>query len=172
LPMRFRHHLAVAMLGETLQEMRDPAAEAGFLTRWVEKTAYGLLVALFNVFPLPQRSGFRESFRFAGESVDRGYSILVFPEGKRTLTGALGPFRAGIGILAKSLHVPIVPIRIDGLFELKKARKKMARPGAVRVTIGAAIKFGVEVDAAAIALDLENTIRDSRFEISYVPDLM
>jgi len=36
-------------------------------------------------FPLPQFSGFRESFRFAGESADRGYSVLVFPKAKSTI---------------------------------------------------------------------------------------
>ena len=159
LPMRFRHRLAVAMIGEMLQEMRDPPPGTSFMKRWVAKASYGLVVALFNVFPLPQKTGFRESFDFAGESVDRGYSILVFPEGMRTQDGKMNPFRAGIGILAKNLNIPVVPIRIGGLFELEKARKKFSRPGAVRVTIGPAIHFDAETEASKIALDLEMCIR-------------
>jgi len=46
--------------------------------RWLQRMNYFLVVALFNVFPLPRTSGFRESFRFAGELADRGFSVLVF----------------------------------------------------------------------------------------------
>jgi long-chain acyl-CoA synthetase len=159
LPFRFRHRLAVAMLGEMLEEMRRPAPEMSFAGRWTKKLSYRLLVALFNVFPLPQKSGFRESFDFAGESVDLGCSILVFPEGKRTQDGNMNPFQTGIGILAADLHIPVVPLRIDGLFELKQARKMFSRPGTVKVTIGPAIRYDPETDASQIALDLESQVR-------------
>jgi len=158
LPLRFRHRLAVAMIGEMLSEMRHPPAELGFLRRCIERTSYGLVVALFNVFPLPQKTGFRESFAFAGESVDRGYSILVFPEGMRTLDGSLSSFRAGIGILAKNLNLAVVPLRIDGLFELKRAGKKLASPGKVRVTIGSPVRFDPGTDPVTIAQELERRV--------------
>jgi long-chain acyl-CoA synthetase len=150
LPMRFRHRLAVAMLGEMLQEMKNPSGMS-FIKRSIEKISYGLVVALFNVFPLPQKTGFRESFAFAGESVDRGCSILVFPEGMRTKNGQISPFRAGVGLLAMNLNLPVVPIRIDGLYELKKAGKKFSRPGSVTVTIGSAMRFDNETDPMKIA---------------------
>ena len=86
---------------------------------------------------------------------DRGYSILVFPEGKRTLDGSLSPFRAGVGILANNLNLPVVPIRIDGLFELKQKGKKIARPGTVKVTIGPAVRYQPGTDPVLIARDLE-----------------
>jgi long-chain acyl-CoA synthetase len=159
LPMRFRHHLAVAMLGELLQEMRCPPRTMGFLKRCREKMSYALVVSLFNVFPLPQKTGFRQSFAFAGESVDRGCSILVFPEGKRTQDGTLSPFRAGIGLLTANLNIPVVPIRIDGLFELKKAGKRVARPGAVSVTIGKSVRFAPGTEPLKITQDLEADIK-------------
>jgi long-chain acyl-CoA synthetase len=155
LPARFRHCLAVAMIGEMLQEMRHPDKNAGWIRGLVEKSRYGLVVALFNVFPLPQKTGFRSSFAFAGESVDRGFSILVFPEGRRTLDGTIGSFRAGVGLLANNLGLPVVPIRIDGLFHLKKLGKKVARPGTVSVTIGPAVKFDSQTDPIEIARKLE-----------------
>jgi long-chain acyl-CoA synthetase len=159
LPFRFRHRLAVAMNGEMLQGMRVPPAGMGFFKQWIEKLSCFLVTALFNVFPLPQKTGYRESFSFAGESVDRGYSILVFPEGTRTQTGELSPFRAGIGILATNLGIPVVPIKIEGLFEIKKARKRCARPGRVRVTIGVPMQYARGEDPSAIALDLEHKFR-------------
>jgi long-chain acyl-CoA synthetase len=158
LPLRYRHRLATAMLGEMLQAMKNPPANLSSFKRAMEKISYGLVVALFNVFPLPQQTGFRESFAFAGESVDRGYSILVFPEGMRTKDGKLTRFRAGVGLLAKNLNIPIVPIRIDGLYELKIAGKKLSRPGSVRVTIGSALRFDSEIDPEKIARVLETNM--------------
>ncbi len=159
LPGRLRHRLAVAMLGELLQSMRRPPAQMGFFRRAVEKLSYALVVALFNVFPLPQQSGFRQSFAYAGESVDRGYSVLVFPEGERTLDGKLGAFRAGVGLLAERWNVPVVPVRLDGLFELKQAGKRMTGPGKVRVTVGAPVRYPPETPAEEIARDLRERVR-------------
>lgn len=155
LPLRFRHRLAVAMLGEMLQAMRHPPKDMGFFKRCVEELSYGLVVALFNVFPLPQQTGFRESFAFAGESADRGFSLVVFPEGQRTQDGRMSPFRAGIGMLANNLQLPIVPVRIDGLYELRQKRKKLVRPGTVTVTIGPAVHFEPNTDPEHIARELE-----------------
>jgi long-chain acyl-CoA synthetase len=168
LPLRFRHKLAVAMIGEMLQDMRHPPRELGCIKRYVEKVSYWLVVALFNVFPLPQKTGFRASFSFAGESADRGFSILVFPEGSRTRDGSLGPFRAGIGLLATNLNIPVVPMRIDGLFALKKAGKKLVKPGTVTVTIGSPVQFAPGTDPFVIARDLETRVAslgDTRFDI-------
>jgi long-chain acyl-CoA synthetase len=158
LPMRLRHRLAVAMAGERLRSMRHPPAEMNLLRRWVNQVGYALTVALFNVFPLPQHSGFRESFQFAGESVDRGYSVLVFPEGEMTHDGKLAHFRSGIGLLANKLNIPIVPVRIDGLFELKQRKKRNARFGQIRVTIGAPIRFPAGTDPEQIARALESRV--------------
>jgi len=98
-------------------------------------------VALLNLFPATARIGFRKSFAYAGEAVDRGYSVLVFPEGKHTEDGRLRPFRTGVGLLANNLRIPILPMRIDGLFEIKKAGKKFAAPGKIQVRIGKPMQF-------------------------------
>ncbi len=68
LPPRYRHMLATAVGGETLQTMRHPPREWFFGKRWAYQIGYWLMTALFTTFPLPQNSGFRESFRFAGDS--------------------------------------------------------------------------------------------------------
>jgi len=119
---------------------------------------WALGVSLLNLFPLPREAGFRESFAYAGESVDRGYSVLVFPEGHHTTDGKLQPFRAGIGLLADNLRVPVLPMRIDGLFELKQAEKKLARPWQVRVKIGSPIRFAPDSDPQWIARELQKAV--------------
>ena len=115
LPARFRHKLATAAGGEALEILRTPPASRNLLLRLFDRVEWFLGVSLLNLFPLPRDAGFRDSFAFAGESVDRGYSILVFPEGHHTTDGKLRPFRSGIGLLANNLDIPVVPMRIDGL---------------------------------------------------------
>jgi long-chain acyl-CoA synthetase len=155
LPPRYRHSLAVAMSGELLDSMRNPDPGAGFSKRMRERLSYWLVTSVFNVFPLPQQSGFRRSFEFAGESADRGYSILVFPEGGRTRDGRMAPFRNGIGILANSLGLPVVPVRIDGLYELKSEKRAFAGPGKVSVRMGEPVRLPAGTPAEVIAAKLE-----------------
>ncbi|HEY9232801.1 MAG TPA: lysophospholipid acyltransferase family protein, partial [Blastocatellia bacterium] len=107
---------------------------------------------------LPQKSGFRRSFAFAGEAMDRGMSVLVFPEGRRTPDGEMKPFMEGIGLLATNLGVPVVPIKMDGLYEMKSSRRYFARPGEVKVTIGEPVEFARDTDAAQIARELQHRV--------------
>ncbi len=160
MPARIRNRLAVGMLGERLWSMWRPPATLNIFARWWQQAGYYLVVALFDVFPLPQQSGVRESFAFAGESVDRGYSVVVFPEGRRTGDGRPSPFRSGVGMLAQKLNVPVVPLRIDGLFELKESGRKIARRGELKVMIGKPLRLPPETPAEEITRRLESVTWD------------
>jgi long-chain acyl-CoA synthetase len=160
LPARLRHKLAIATGGEALEILRTPPSSRSFIGRAYDRVKWVLGVSLLNLFPLPREAGFRESFAYAGGSVDRGYSVLVFPEGRHTTDGKLLPFRAGIGLLANNLQIPIVPMRIDGLFEVKQAGKKFSRPGQVKVTIGAPVQFEPGTDAERIARELQRKMEN------------
>jgi long-chain acyl-CoA synthetase len=161
LPMRLRHRLATAMGGESLQRMRRPPLDWFFVKRWAFQIGYWLVIALFNVFPLPQLSGFRESFRYAGESVDRGYSLLVFPEGEinNSETGEMAPFQSGIGVLAQNLRIPIIPIRLDGVWQMKREHRRLAGIGEITVRIGAPVTFLPATLPDEIARSLESVVR-------------
>jgi long-chain acyl-CoA synthetase len=160
LPLRFRHRLAIAMGGESLQRMRRPPREWFFAKRWAYQLGYWLVTMLFNVFPLPQFSGFRESFRFAGESVDRDYSVLVFPEGEvnNSEDGRMAAFRSGIGLLAENLRIPIVPMRLDGVWQMKRDRRRLAHFGEITVRIGAPVTFPQGMPPDEIARRLESLV--------------
>jgi len=135
--------------------MWRPPKTVNVAIRLWEELRYYLVVALFNVFPLPQSSGVRESFGYAGESVDRGYSVLVFPEGQRTADGKPTPFRAGIGMLAARLNIPVLPMRIDGLYEMAATGRKIARRGEVKVLIGKPMRFLPETSPEEITKQVE-----------------
>jgi long-chain acyl-CoA synthetase len=160
MPPHIRHKLAVGMLGERLWSMWRPPASMNLVARWWQQAGYYLVVALFNVFPLPQQSGVRESFAYAGESVDRGYSVVVFPEGRRTEDGKPSRFRSGVGMLAQKLDIPVVPLRIDGLYDMKLSGRKIARPGELTVMIGKPLRFDPETPADEITRQLENVTWD------------
>jgi long-chain acyl-CoA synthetase len=160
LPWRMRNRLATAMRGERLAEMRGPAKSLSVFERFMERLRYFLSTSLFNVFPLPQRSGFMQSFHFAGDLVDRGWNVLVFPEGVTSETGAMVSFRGGIGLLASHLNVPVVPMFLDGLFDLKRDERIITRPGHVRVKIGKPVRFAAGTDANEITQELERRVRE------------
>lgn len=161
LPGRFRRNFAIAQEGERLRFWRRPPEGTPLFRRLRWLAQYFLVVTIFNTFSLPQKSGFRRSFDFAGETVDRGYSVLVFPEGTRTEDGRLNPFMRGSGLLASQLGVPVVPVRVDGLFELKMAgRKIFAPPGSVTVKIGRPAIYARDEDPSSITADLERRVRE------------
>ena len=81
LPGRLRRRVSVAMSGEILLAWRRGRYYNYRVLNWISPLEYVLVTALFNVFPLPQHSGFRRSFAHAAKAMDRGYSIVVFPEG-------------------------------------------------------------------------------------------
>ncbi len=158
LPARIRRKIATATGGEALEQLRSPAPDRVWFKRIYDRLQWTLGVALLNLFPLPRQSGFRKSFAYAGEAVDRGYSVLVFPEGKHTTDGKVGKFRAGVGLLANNLRIPVLPMRIDGLFEIKNAGKKFAPPGKIQVRIGKPLQFSPETDPEEIARELQKAI--------------
>jgi long-chain acyl-CoA synthetase len=160
LPLRLRHRLAVAMGGERLAELRHPPRECFFARRWLHRMNYFLVVSLFNVFPLPKKSGVRKSFRFAGDLADRGWNILIFPEGDLTPDGKLQPFHAGIGLVASHLKLPVVPMRIGGAYEIREAGSKFNRPGRIRIHIGKPVEFSPGSNPEEITRVLEQCVAE------------
>jgi long-chain acyl-CoA synthetase len=160
LPGRIRHKLATAAGGEALEALRTPPPSRNLFQRVFDRVEWFFGVSLLNLFPLPRQSGFRESFAFAGESVDRGCSILVFPEGRHTTTGQMNPFRTGVGLLVRNLGIPVVPMRIDGLFELKQRGRRIAKPYQIKVEIGAPVYFSAEIPAEQIAIELQARVEN------------
>jgi len=159
MPWRFKTRIAIAQDGELLHEWRRPRKGTGLYMRWRYLLQYFSVVLFFNVFSMPQRSGFRESFNFAGEMMDRGYSLMVFPEGERTKHGEMNPFKRGSGLLIKKLNAQVVPIRIDGLWKLKQANRHIARPGEISVIFGPPVSYSNQDQPEQIAWDLAQKVK-------------
>jgi len=134
LPPQIRRNVVVAMSGEMLLDFRRGRNQGNWFLDLLAPAAYFLITGLFNVFPLPQRSGFRRSFQHAGEAVDNGYSVLAFPEGRRSDDGSPQRFLGGAGLLWKELGIPAVALRLEGLGEIKATRGRWFRAGTIRAT--------------------------------------
>jgi long-chain acyl-CoA synthetase len=159
LPAPLRNRLAIAMEGERLWSWRYPGGGSSLFSRVLGMVEYILVISLFNVFPLPQKSGFRRSFSYAGRCIDAGQSVLVFPEGRRTQTAEMNRFMDGIGLLSAGLDVPVVPMRIDGLHEMKATHRRFAKRGQIRVVIGEPVRFEASDEPSEIARRLEQLVR-------------
>ena len=158
LPARLRYRLAPAMAKEFFKAHFFPR-EHSRLARLTNSLNYYLAATFFNAFPLPQReAGARQTLRYIGDVLEDGFSVLIFPEGRRTDSGDIDRFRPGIGMIASRLNVPVVPVRIEGLDKVLHHTWRMAKPGRVRVAFGAPMRLEGD-DYEALAKKVEDAVR-------------
>jgi 1-acyl-sn-glycerol-3-phosphate acyltransferase len=97
---------------------------------------YGWLMKRFGNVPVPdvsRPSDLKRMWRMTQGALDRGVSLVVFPEGSRTVTGHVGPFYDGVFRMALKLDAPITPISIVASFEFNRKTSWMLRPGRIVV---------------------------------------
>jgi long-chain acyl-CoA synthetase len=159
LPGNLRRRVAVAMSGEMLLDLRRGRNQQSALRNLLAPAGYWLVTALFNVFPLPHLRGFRKSFAHAGSAMDRGYSVMIFPEGSRSRDGKLQPFLPGTGLLTQQSRVPVVPVALIGLGEMRAGKTRWFRSGQLEVRIGEAVPVDEAADPAQLTAKLEQSVR-------------
>jgi long-chain acyl-CoA synthetase len=158
LPARWRYRVAIAMAKEFFKPHFFPS-EYGRRAWATNSLNYYLAALFFNAFPLPQReAGARQSLRYIGDLLTDGWSVLIFPEGKRTETGEIRPFRPGIGMIGARLDVRVVPVRLEGLDRVLHHTARMATPGRVRVAFGAPLTLEGD-DYVELAHRVEEGVR-------------
>jgi long-chain acyl-CoA synthetase len=158
LPPRWRYRVAPAMAKEFFRTHFDPRP-IPWRQRLPNSANYYLASLFFNAFPLPQReAGTRQTLRYIGELMSEGYSLLIFPEGKRTNAGEINPFQPGVGMIAARLGVPVVPVRLDGLDRILHHSWRTPRRGRAHVTFGDPMSL-TGGDYAALARQVEDAVR-------------
>jgi long-chain acyl-CoA synthetase len=159
---RTRRRVAVAMAGEMLLDWRRARGQGNWFLNLLAPAAYYLVTALFNVFPLPQSGDFRASFEHAARAMDRGFHVLVFPEGRRTPDGQMRTFQRGSGLLWKELQCEALPVYLDGLWISKAVHAKWFRSGKISTHVGRMITLKPETDPTAATALLEERVRSLR----------
>ena len=87
----------------------------------------------------------RKAFGYAVELLKAGKSVVIFPEGSRTLNGQLQGGKPGIGLIVADAHCPVVPVYIQGTFDVLPIGAKWIRCRPVRVIFGEPIDFTQEL---------------------------
>ena len=97
---------------------------------------YGWLMKRFGNVPVPELNrpaDLKRMWRLTRAALDAGVSLVVFPEGGRTVTGRVGPFRDGVFRMARDFGTPITPVSIVGAFTFNRKTSWMLRPATIVV---------------------------------------
>lgn len=121
--------------------------------RW---PVYGWLIRRLGNIPIERGnvSSSIRSMRIAADRLKNGHSLVVLPEGHRTLDGKMRPFKRLPFFMAKEAGIPIVPVGLSGLFQLKSKRSWKIRPTPIKV------RFGGIIDPATIANSSATELRN------------
>ena len=116
--------------------MRRPLYALARATLW-DSPVVGWLISSLNAIPVDQEASDIAGLRRCVEVLKDGHTMLLFPEGERTLSGDTGPFAAGTMLLLRRAKPTVIPVAIDGAYEVFSRR--MRRP---RLTGRMGVMFG------------------------------
>src|SRR5829696_6131595 len=145
LPIGVRWKLSVAAAADTIYD----------------NPVQGVLASVIaNAFPLQREGGVRKSLELLGLRLDRGFNVMLYPEGKLTVGGPLQPFKAGAGLIAVEGGTPVVPvsIRITRMSIIDRRRLGGPLRGEVELILGKPIRFDADTDHAVATTRLEAAV--------------
>lgn len=122
----------------------------------------GLLKFLVNIYPFARAGQVRSSLDYTGRLLDRGFSILVFPEGRVSVTGKMRQFKEGTGFLAVEMRVPVIPIKLTGVNYIYPPGRKFPKlPNRHKATVkfGKPMTFPATHSYIDATKEIENVLR-------------
>ncbi|MCI0856224.1 MAG: 1-acyl-sn-glycerol-3-phosphate acyltransferase, partial [Chloroflexi bacterium] len=135
--------VVLTALPEQLRERTAVAAAADRFYRTSKKRTWWWSL-FWNTFPIA-RGGGKKALDYPMELLEKGWSILIYPEGGRAKTGRLKRFHHGPTIMAMQGKVPIIPVFLEGLEAIMPRGTTTPKPGPVNVRLGAPISLeGIE----------------------------
>ena len=149
--------LLIASLDRPIRFVVDAAYASHPLLKW--------LMEIMRVIPISSSGGPRvilRALRSAGQALDDGEIVCIFPEGQITRTGTLLPFRRGFERIVKGRTVPIIPVHLDriwgSLFSFVKGRFIWKLPEQIPYPV--TVSFGAPQPAETPAHELRRLVRE------------
>jgi 1-acyl-sn-glycerol-3-phosphate acyltransferase len=131
-----------------------------------------ILFQLWNCIPVDRDNPSPGTLKQAIHTLKENKALLLFPEGTRSLDGKLQEGKMGIGFIAHKAKVPIIPVYIDGSYEILPKGSKRPRFTKLRVRIGKPLGFqdlyqkkGNDIVYQAISNGVMNVISALRDEV-------
>ena len=119
-----------------------------------------VVAAGFHAFAFDRNGSPLRSLRTAAELIRNGWSLLLYPEGTRSRTGEIAPFKAGVGFLARYTRRPVVPIHVEGGREVLPYGKTLPGPGLITVSYGAPLWHERRETLACFSDRLQKRVRE------------
>jgi long-chain acyl-CoA synthetase len=94
------------------------------------------IVKYIRVIPIDPGMHFVEAMQASSYVLKNDKIVCIFPEGQRTIDGNVKEFKKGVGILAKELNMPLVPVFITGSYESWPRTRRFPRPHPIKITFG------------------------------------
>ena len=94
------------------------------------------IAKLIQVIPVDMDARLHNALQLSAYVLRQGKILCVFPEGTRARDGKLHEFKKGVGIIARELNVPIIPVAIRGTYEMLASGRSFPLPAKVTVTFG------------------------------------
>ena len=121
----------------------------------------GFIIRLFiPIIPVDREGNIQHTLQQLGTFLDAGFSVVLFPEGTRSTTGKLLPFKPGIGVIAQELDVPVVVIKMSGNETILPKGRHWPKRGTTTVKVTGPYVFGRDGDYVATTTKLEQIIQD------------
>ncbi|MDD5655284.1 MAG: AMP-binding protein [Candidatus Omnitrophica bacterium] len=126
------------------------------------------IIKYIRVIPIDPGMYFVEAMRASAYVLNNDKMVCIFPEGQRSIDGNVQEFKKGVGILAKELNIPLLPVLITGSHESWPRTKPLPRPYPVKITFGRpfdpdelkaeGLKLGAKDEYEAIALCIRQEV--------------
>jgi 1-acyl-sn-glycerol-3-phosphate acyltransferase len=131
-------HADTSLILHSLTDVaRDRTVVAAAADYWFKHPILGNVVSLFlNTFPFSRTGGAQAQLHSSSQLLKSGWNLVLFPEGSRSPDGRIQEFKPGVGHLAKETGTPVVPMHIQGAFQVMPRHQKVPLPGPIRVRIG------------------------------------
>ena len=140
----------VTALGSSARGIKILAARDYFFNTRFKAWFFG---KLFKFLPFERKdnfSQFLQDVRTSHEIMLENRCLLIYPEGTRSVTGELQPFKAGLGLLAYETGAPVVPTYIDGAYQALPKGKNLPRRKQIKVVFGEPMTLRASQDGGAI----------------------